>query len=187
MFDASLRMRAKVIERVRREMAEPFGIAAGRITDLLADGGKIFFFGNGGSAADAQHLATELIDKLSKVRGTIPALALTTNTSLLTAVSNDKSFLHVFSRQVEAYAREGDVLIGITTSGRSENVLEAFRMGRRIGTVNVAFTGEAGTTAPDLVDHLLAVPSGDTQLIQEMHIALGHLLCFMIEDRLFGG
>jgi len=187
MFDAALRTRAEVIERVRREMAEPFERAASRIIDLLSDGGKIYFFGNGGSAADAQHLATELIDKLNKIRGTIPALALTTNTSLLTAVSNDKSFLHVFSRQVEAYAREGDALVGITTSGGSENVLEAFRMGRRIGTVNVAFTGAAGPAEPELADHVLAVPSEDTQLIQEMHIALGHLLRFVIEDRLFRG
>lgn len=173
------------MEKVRRELAEPFDRMTAEIVDVLRDGGKIYFFGNGGSAADAQHLATELIDKLTQVRGTIPALALTTNTSLITAVANDKSFSCIFSRQVEAYAGKGDVLLGISTSGGSENVLAAFRMGRKIGTVNVGFCGARGFDSPDLLDHVIAVPSEDTQLIQEMHITIGHLLCFMIEDRLF--
>jgi D-sedoheptulose 7-phosphate isomerase len=180
-----MRERLGVLERVREELAAPFEAAASRVAASLRDGGKIYFFGNGGSAADAQHLATELIDRLTMKRDAIPALALTTNASLITAVANDHGFELVFARQVEAYARPGDVLAGITTSGRSENVLRAFRTGRRIGTVNVAFTGARGLAEAGLADHLLAVPSEDTQLIQEMHIALGHLLCHAIEERLF--
>jgi D-sedoheptulose 7-phosphate isomerase len=185
MFEAAIEKRLEVLRRVRSEMATSFEEVAGRIVEILKEGGKIYFFGNGGSAADAQHIATELIDKLSRTRGTIPALALTTNTSLITAVANDKDFVHIFARQVEAYAREGDLLFGITTSGRSPNVLEAFRQGRRIGTVHVALTGADGLAEPDLADYVLAVPSRDTQLIQEVHIGLGHLLCFVVEERLF--
>jgi len=186
MFDEALRERQEVLDRVRRDLAGPFAKAADRIVDRIGKGGKIYFFGNGGSAADAQHIATELIDRLTRKRAAIPALALTTNTSLLTAVANDHGFDLIFVRQVEAYARKEDVLVGITTSGGSPNVVAAFRKGREIGTVNVALTGSRGLTDPDLVDYLLAVPSEDTQLIQEVHIALGHLLCFQIEERLFG-
>ncbi|MFH1681558.1 MAG: SIS domain-containing protein [Candidatus Eisenbacteria bacterium] len=186
MFDERVRERLEVLDRVRRELAAPFEAFAARVAALLRDGGKIYFFGNGGSAADAQHIATELIDRLTMRRDAIPALALTTNSSLITAVANDHGFEMVFARQVEAYARPGDVLVGITTSGRSENVLRAFRTGRALGTMNAAFTGARGLAEPALADHLLAVPSGDTQLIQEMHIALGHLLCLAIEERLFG-
>jgi D-sedoheptulose 7-phosphate isomerase len=185
MFDDSMGMRLGVLEKVRRELGTPFEKAVERVLASLRAGGKIYFFGNGGSAGDAQHIATELIDRLTKKRAAIPALALTTNSSLITAVANDHGFEEIFSRQVEAYARPGDVLVGITTSGRSENVLRAFRTGRGIGTVNVAFTGARGLSEPELADHSLAVPSEDTQLIQEVHIALGHLLCLEIEERLF--
>ncbi|MBM3321540.1 MAG: SIS domain-containing protein [Candidatus Eisenbacteria bacterium] len=185
MFESKMRERLGVLDRVREELAAPFEAAASRVAESLRNGGKIYLFGNGGSAADAQHLATELIDRLTMKRDAIPALALTTNASLITAVANDHGFELVFARQVEAYARPGDVLAGITTSGRSGNVLRAFRTGRRIGTVNVAFTGARGLAEDGLADHLLAVPSEDTQLIQEMHIALGHLLCQAIEERLF--
>jgi D-sedoheptulose 7-phosphate isomerase len=185
MFDAMVRERLAVLERVRRDLAGPFEAAASAVLGSLGAGGTIYFFGNGGSAADAQHIATELIDRLTKKRDAIPALALTTNSSLITAVANDHGFELIFARQVEAYARRGDVLVGITTSGRSKNVLEAFRTGRRIGTVHLALTGENGLAEGALADHLLAVPSADTQLVQEVHIALGHLLCLAVEERLF--
>ncbi len=185
MFEESIREREAVLARVRGELAVPFDETCEKVVAALAAGRKIYFFGNGGSAADAQHLATELIDRLVRTRDPVPALALTTNASLLTAISNDKDFIHIFSRQVEAYAGKGDILLGISTSGGSPNVLEAFREGRRIGTMNVGFTGARGWKDPELVDHTLAVPSEDTQLIQEVHIALGHLLCHVIEERLF--
>jgi len=184
-FDAALRERLEVLGRVRETLGGPFEGMVGRVVEALRAGGKIFFFGNGGSAADAQHIATELIDRLVRKRDAIPALALTTNTSLITAVANDHGFDLIFARQVEAYARKGDVLVGISTSGRSPNVLEAFRRGRSIATLNVAFTGARGVAGEGLVDFTLSIPSDDTQLIQEMHIGLGHLLCLVIEERLF--
>lgn len=185
MFEARVGERIAVLEKARRALGEAFEATTGRVLASLRAGGKIYFFGNGGSAADAQHIATELIDRLTKKRAAIPALALTTNTSLMTAVANDHGFEQIFSRQVEAYARPGDVLVGISTSGRSENVLRAFRTGRAIGTINVALTGGRGLAEAALADLVLAVPSEDTQLIQEVHIALGHLLCLAIEERLF--
>ncbi len=185
MFDRYFEKHGKVVGRVRETLEPAFTAMADRTVEALSSGRKIYFFGNGGSAADAQHLATELVDRLQIARDPIPALALTTNTSLITAVSNDKEFAGIFSRQVEAYAMEGDVLIGISTSGASENILKAFRAGRRKGTVNVGFSGAAGWKEPALVDFPLPVPSNDTQLIQEMHIALGHLLCHVFEERLF--
>lgn len=185
MFDAMMNERIAVLEKARRDLAAPFEAMCDRVVLSLRGGGKIYFFGNGGSAADAQHIATELIDRLTMKRSAIPALALTTNTSLITAVANDHGFDLIFARQVEAYARPGDVLVGISTSGGSPNVIEAFRRGREIGTVHVAFTGAKGLREPDLVDYPMCVPSTDTQLIQEMHIALGHLLCMVIERRLF--
>jgi len=186
MFDGMIGERLKILEKVRNEMAGPFESMKEAVIRSLEAGGKIYFFGNGGSAADAQHIATELIDRLTMKRDAIPALALTTNTSLITAVANDHGFDLIFSRQVEAYARPGDVLLGITTSGGSPNVIEAFRKGREIGTIHVGFTGARGFAEPDLVDHLIAVPSEETQLIQEVHICLGHLLCHEIEESLFG-
>lgn len=185
MFDRYFAERQETIDQVRSLLREPFEKMTDAVVSALSRKKKIFFFGNGGSAADAQHLATELIDRLQLQRDPIPALALTTNTSLITAVSNDKEFLHIFSRQVEAYAGKGDILLGISTSGGSENVLQAFRQGRGIGTVNVGFTGRNGWKQKDLIDYSIEIPSTDTQLIQEMHIALGHLLCFIVEEELF--
>jgi len=185
MFDQYFAERQKTVDLVSGALRGPDEEMAENVVQAISKGKRIYFFGNGGSAADAQHLATELIDRLQLNRDPIPALALTTNASLITAVSNDKDFLHIFSRPVEAYAREGDILLGISTSGGSENVLEAFRQGRSIGTVNVGFTGVNGWKDRALVDHSIDVPSADTQLIQEMHIALGHLLCFVVEERLF--
>lgn len=187
MFDRYFAERVETIGKVRAALREPFETMVEAVVEALSAGRKIFFFGNGGSAADAQHLATELIDRLQLQRDPIPALALTTNTSLITAVSNDKDFVHIFSRQVECYAREGDILLGISTSGGSANVLEAFRQGRGVGTLNVGFTGANGWKRKELVDHSIEVPTADTQMIQEVHIALGHLLCFVVEERLFPG
>jgi len=145
-------------------------------------GGKIMFFGNGGSAADAQHLATELTVRYKINRPPIAAIALSTDTSALTAIGNDFGFDDIFARQVEALARPGDVAIGISTSGNSENVVRALNAANKIGATSVAFTGQGGGRLAEVVELLIAVPSPDTARIQEMHILLGHMLCGVLEN-----
>ena len=147
---------------------------------------KVLWFGNGGSAADAQHLACELVSKFYLERKAIPSIALTTNTSILTAIPNDYSYDKVFERQVEAFAEEGDVLIGITTSGNSSNVIRALKLGERKGTITVAFTGKNADKLKDFVDYLVPVPSEKTPHIQESHIMIGHIICYLVEKELFG-
>jgi D-sedoheptulose 7-phosphate isomerase len=147
-------------------------------------GGKIVFFGNGGSAADAQHLATELTVRYSKNRKPIPALALTTDTSALTAIGNDYSFEHLFARQVEALCGKNDVVIGISTSGKSPNVLAGLKAAKDVGAFASAFTGGTGGLLNGLAHPLLIVPSTTTARIQEMHITLGQILCGALELRL---
>jgi D-sedoheptulose 7-phosphate isomerase len=150
----------------------------------LRNGGKLMLFGNGGSAADAQHLATELTVRYKQNRSAIAALALTTDTSALTAIGNDLGFEQVFARQIAALGRAGDVAIGISTSGKSSNVLAALRQAREMRLVTVGFTGKSGGDLAPLCDHLLAVPSETTARIQEMHILLGQMLCGAIEIEL---
>lgn len=152
----------------------------------IAAGGKVMFCGNGGSAADSQHLAAELVGKLVFDRPGMAGLALTVDTSALTAIGNDFGFEFVFARQVEALGRAGDVLVGITTSGRSKNVLRAFEAARDRGIVTVAMTGQARGPVADAADHWLAVPHAETQKIQEGHIVLGHIFCALIEARIHG-
>jgi D-sedoheptulose 7-phosphate isomerase len=150
--------------------------------DALAGGGKLMFFGNGGSAADAQHLATELTGRYLRNRPAIAALALTTDSSSLTAIGNDFGFDQVFERQIEALGRPGDVAIGITTSGKSANVSRALRAARARGLVAAGFAGRDGGDLVGLADPLLIVPSDSTPRIQEMHITLGHMLCDVLEQ-----
>jgi len=161
-----------------------------RIADACATaiegGGKVMFCGNGGSAADSQHLAAELVGKLVFNRPGMAGLALTVDTSALTAIGNDFGYEFVFSRQVEALGRPGDVLVGLTTSGRSKNVLRAFEAARARGIVTVAMTGQARGPVAEAADHVLAVPHGETQKIQEGHIVLGHIFCALIEARIHG-
>ncbi|MCC7305757.1 MAG: D-sedoheptulose 7-phosphate isomerase [Alphaproteobacteria bacterium] len=147
-------------------------------------GGKILFFGNGGSAADAQHLATELAVRYVKDRAPIPAIALTTDTSALTAIGNDMGFVQLFARQVDALGKEGDVAIGISTSGNSANVLEGLKKARTKKMVTVGFTGGSGGKMREVCDILLVVPSSTTARIQEMHITLGQMLCGALEQKL---
>lgn len=151
----------------------------------LRRGNKILFAGNGGSAADAQHLAGELVSRFNHDRPGLPALALTTDTSVLTAIGNDYGFEHLFARQIEAVGVRGDVFIGISTSGRSPNVLRALRTAREKGLVTVGFTGRGGGDMPALCDHCLHVPADATPRIQEGHISLGHTLCWLIERAIF--
>jgi D-sedoheptulose 7-phosphate isomerase len=157
------------------------------IVESLRAGGKILLCGNGGSAGDAQHLATEFVStlKLDRPRDAIPAIALTTDTSLLTAVANDYGFEHVFARQVQALGREGDVLVGISTSGNSANVVEAFERARAAGLRTIALTGQSGGALGPLADIEISVPSSETSHIQEAHIAVGQLIAFLVEDELF--
>ncbi|TVQ97945.1 MAG: SIS domain-containing protein [Desulfovibrionales bacterium] len=156
------------------------------LADALGQGRKILLCGNGGSAADAQHLAAEFVNRFLIDRRPLPALALTTDTSILTAVGNDFGFAQVFAKQVQALGREGDVLLGFSTSGNSPNVLAALEVGRALGMVTMGLTGEGGGAMRDLCDHLLAVPSRQTPLIQEIHITVGHLLCLLTDAILFG-
>jgi D-sedoheptulose 7-phosphate isomerase len=147
-------------------------------------GGKILFFGNGGSAADAQHLATELVVRYSRDRRAIPAMALTVDSSALTATGNDLGFDRIFARQIEAIGRPGDVAVGISTSGRSVNVIEGLKTAKALGLVTCGFTGGDGGGVKKVVDHVLLVPSHETARIQEMHIVLGQMLCGALERAL---
>lgn len=161
-------------------------LAAGRrMSECLQAGNKVLVFGNGGSAADAQHLAAELVGRYLYDRPGLPALALTTDTSALTAIGNDMGYESVFRRQVEAHGRKGDVAIGITTSGRSRNVVDALRAARERGLATIALTGGGGGMLKDAVDFLLDAPSTDTPRIQELHGLVVHLLCQIVEETLF--
>jgi D-sedoheptulose 7-phosphate isomerase len=149
-------------------------------------GNKVIWFGNGGSAADAQHLACELVSKFYIDRKALASIALTTNTSELTAIANDYSFDRIFARQVEALANSGDVVIGITTSGNSQNVIEGINEAKRRGAITVGFTGASGGKLKEYADHILMVPSEETPHIQESHIMIGHIICYLVENELFG-
>lgn len=159
---------------------------ATRCVHALRLGKKIMFAGNGGSAADAQHLAAELVVRLSYNRPGLPALALTTDTSVLTAISNDYSFEHIFSRQVETLGQAGDVLIAISTSGKSPNILRALEAARAKQMTTIGFTGYAAPMMLAHSDIVLNVPTKETQKIQECHIMFGHIICGLIEDAIFG-
>ncbi|MFH1379092.1 MAG: SIS domain-containing protein [bacterium] len=148
-------------------------------------GGKLVFFGNGGSASDAQHLATEMVCRFKKNRKSLPALALTVNTSLLTATANDFSFDRIFSRQVESLVTPKDVVIGISTSGSSPNVLSGIKEARKIGAYTAGLTGSKDTKLHKRTNLCIRIPSTDTARIQEGHILVGHILCELIEDALF--
>ena len=151
----------------------------------LAQGNKIMFCGNGGSAADAQHLAAELTNRFMIERPPLAGIALTTDTSALTAIGNDYSFDYIFSKQVQALGNPGDILVGISTSGNSQSVLEALMVARERGIVTVGLTGRKGGKMPPFCSHLLNVEAENTALIQEIHITAGHLLCRLIDYYLF--
>lgn len=153
--------------------------------DSLKNGGKILFCGNGGSAADSQHLAAELVSKLCYDRPALAAIALTTDTSALTAIGNDYGYLHSFSRQVQAIANKGDVLFGISTSGRSKNIIEAINSAKEKGVITIGFLGQDGRDIGKIVDHQINIPSDATPNIQEGHIATGHIVCSLLEDKFF--
>ena len=159
---------------------------AGLIIETYKAGGKVVLFGNGGSAADAQHLAGELVGKFLLRRQAFPAIALTTNTSILTAVANDFGYDEVFTRQVEALVQEKDVVIGISTSGESPNVIKAFRLAREKGAKTIGLTGGNGGKLKEVADLVIVVPSDSTPRIQEAHITIGHIVCELVERELAG-
>jgi len=168
-------------------LADRVAAAAWLVAEALARGNKVMFCGNGGSAADSQHLAAELVGRYRRNRPGWAALALTVDTSALTAIGNDFGFDEVFSRQVEALGRPGDVLIAISTSGRSPNVLRAVETARARGLKTIGLAGRDGGPLAALVDVALVVPSDDTARVQECHITLGHILCDLVEEALGGG
>jgi D-sedoheptulose 7-phosphate isomerase len=160
---------------------------ANAIIETYKKGGKVLLFGNGGSAADAQHIAAELVGKYKLIRNPLPAIALTVNTSILTACANDYGYETIFAKQVQALAAKDDVVIGISTSGSSPNVLEGIKAAKEKGAITVGFTGEEGSELGKSVDICLAVPSKETPRIQESHITAGHIICFLVEKSIFGG
>ena len=180
-YDSEWAEHIKVAEAGRSALAEPFARLLRLSAEAIRAGNKLLLFGNGGSAADAQHLATELTVRYKRDRAPIAAIALTTDSSALTAIGNDLSFDQLFARQLRALGRKGDVAIGISTSGRSANVLKALETAREMGIVPAALSGGEGGALPGLADPLLIVPSKTTARIQEMHIAVGQMLCGALE------
>jgi len=158
---------------------------AGYIAASLVKGGKILICGNGGSAADAQHMAAEFVGRFKLERPALPAIALTTDTSILTAVSNDYNFKDIFKRQIKALGKEGDILIAISTSGKSKNIIEAIEAAKEKNMLTVGLTGKKGLPMLDVCDYVLHVPSDETPLIQEIHISALHIICELVDVFLF--
>ena len=159
--------------------------AVDAITNAFSKGNKVLFCGNGGSAADAQHLAAEFSGRFYKDRAALPSEALHCNTSYLTAVANDYSYDVIYARLMEGIANEGDVVVGLCTSGNSPNILKAFEIAKQKKVLTIGFTGATGGKMKDVSDHLFNVPSPDTPRIQESHIMVGHIICELVEEKLF--
>jgi len=176
----------KIIRAVAETLADVIAGASETILKAYRSGKKVLLVGNGGSAADAQHIAAELIGRFQRERKALPAIALTTDTSVLTAVTNDYGYESVFSRQIEAIGEEGDILLAMTTSGGSPNILKAVETAKTKGMLTIILTGENGTPLKDKGDTVIIVPSTKPPRIQETHIAIGHIMCQLIENELFG-
>ncbi len=174
----------RLLDEFLKTKGETLGEAARACVRSLRAGRKILVFGNGGSAAEAQHFAAELVNRFMKDRAAIPAVALSTDSSVLTSIANDSGFERVFSRQVEALAERGDVVLALSTSGNSANVIRALQAARKKKLVTIALTGKSGGKMAGLADYLLDVPSSETPRIQEVHLVLLHLLAEEIENRL---
>jgi D-sedoheptulose 7-phosphate isomerase len=188
-FSALVRQRlveSAAVKQALTEQADLIAEIAGLLIRSLKQGGKVLFFGNGGSAADAEHLAAELLGKFRLKRASLPALSLTTNISSLTAIGNDFSFRDIFVLQLEAFGRPGDVAIGLSTSGDSDNVVRALATARRKGLITVGLTGADGGKTGKVAEYCLRVPSRDTARIQEGQIAAGHIICEIVEAEMFG-
>lgn len=175
----------KVKEEILKENLDVIENVIKVIIDSYKKNKKVVIFGNGGSAADAQHFATELVCRFEKDRKSLNAIALTTNTSMLTAIGNDYGFDKVFSRQIESIVDENDVAIGISTSGNSKNVLIAIEQAKKQKAITVGWTGKTGGKLKDIVDYCICIPSNNTARIQEGHVLLIHIICSLIEEELF--
>ena len=180
-----LRAHREVIERIEKGLAGKISLAVDLLVEALRNGKKLLIMGNGGSAADAQHFAAEILGRFKMERRGLPAIALTTDSSILTAIGNDYGFEHVFRRQVEGLAAEGDVVIGISTSGSSGNVRAALDYAREHGCRTIGLLGRDGGTIKPVCNVDLTVPSDDTPRIQEGHITIIHIMCDLLEKRLF--
>jgi D-sedoheptulose 7-phosphate isomerase len=187
----------RTIEKAFRESAEvklkflqEYTDRIVQVTNLILDayrqGHKLLFFGNGGSATDASHLAAELVNRYRRDREGLPAIALTTDMSVITSIGNDLSYTEIFARQVQALGQKGDIAVAISTSGNSTNVLRAVEAAKQKEIMTIGFTGGDGGKLVHLVDHAFLVPSKNTARIQETHITLGHIICELVEERLFG-
>jgi D-sedoheptulose 7-phosphate isomerase len=185
-LEEELKIHTRIMEQTVKEASPVIMEIAGRLVECFRQGGKLMLCGNGGSAADSQHMVAEFVNRFRLDRAALPAIALTVDTSILTAIGNDTSFEFTFSRQVEALARAGDVLAAISTSGGSPNVLKALEVARACGVKTIGFTGEKGrqTLAPKC-DICLVVPSTDTPRVQEVHEFVWHTICGMVENALF--
>ena len=177
-FNAHLNSSQKTLENIGINIE----IAAKICVDSLKKGNKILIFGNGGSAADAQHIAAEIVGRYKVERKGLPAIALTTDTSVLTSIGNDFGFEHLFDRQVQALANKNDVLIGISTGGTSKNVISALKLGKNNGCKVIGFSGKSGGDFNNICDINLVVASEDTPRIQEIHILIGHIICHLIDQ-----
>ena len=173
------------LKRYLQKEAKTLIAIATQLVGAFQKGNKVLLFGNGGSAADAQHIACELEGKFYLDRDPLPVVALSTNTSVLTAIGNDYSYEETFARQVKGLVKEGDVVIGISTSGNSPNVLRGIEEAKLLGAITIAFTGHGGRLK-ELAEYVLSVPSADTPRIQEAHITAGHIVCYLVEQALFG-
>ncbi len=189
MIDEKIRRIVKESARVKEEFFSRYSDQIYELARLIAeafdDGKKLFLFGNGGSATDASHIAAEFVNRFNRERPGLPAIALTTDMAIITSVANDYNYGEVFARQLKALAEEGDIVIGISTSGGSTNVLRAMDVAKRKGLLRVAFTGAKGEKLAQKADYAFVVPSEETPRIQEVHIMLGHILCELVEDILF--
>jgi D-sedoheptulose 7-phosphate isomerase len=160
---------------------------AEEIVEAFKRGNKLLLYGNGGSAADCQHIAAEFVNRFKIERPPLPAVALTTDTSIITSIGNDYDFSDIFSKQIKALAAEGDIAVAISTSGNSPNILKGMEAGKKLDLLTILFSGGSGGKALELSDYSFLVPTGDTPRIQEVHITLGHVLCEMVDFKLFKG
>lgn len=173
-----------LVETILETMQDDLMDVSNIFVETFKNGNKVLICGNGGSASDAQHISAELVGRYKKERKGLPAIALTTDSSILTAVSNDYSYNYVFERQVEALANKGDLIIGISTSGKSENIINALKKAKELECKTLGLTGKGGGTMKNFCDYNLIVPSNDTPRIQEIHILFGHILCEIVDIEL---
>ena len=176
---------ARVLSETARDQVDAIVVLAREWSACLDAGGKVLFMGNGGSQADAQHLAGELVNRFRRERRSLPALALASSAPVLTSVANDVDYEQIFVREVEAFARPPDLVVGLSTSGRSPNVVRGLETARRNGVATEAFTGRGGGPVADAAQTVFRAPSDDTPLIQQVHLAVGHILCDLVEATLF--